>query len=66
MAEGLNRVNDFYERACDSCPFRDECHALIIFSFLYQEAFGDSECLRDDYGRALLDFLKDSRKERMI
>jgi len=48
-----------YLRACDTCPFLDECEC-------YREAFGSSECLRDDYGRALLDFLKDSRKERMI
>lgn len=48
-----------YLRACDTCPFGDECEC-------YREAFGSSECLRDDYGRALLDILKDSRKERMI
>jgi len=48
-----------YLKACDTCPFLDECES-------YREAFGSSECLRDDYGRALLDFLKDSRKERMI
>jgi len=48
-----------YLKACATCPFLDECES-------YREAFGSSECLRDDYGRALMDFLKDSRKEKMI
>ena len=48
-----------YLKACGTCPFGQECES-------YREAFGSSECLRDDYGRALMDFLKDSRKERMI
>jgi len=53
MAEGLNQVNDSYERACDTCPFRDECPA-------YQEAFGQGECFRDDWAKSLLDYLRHS------
>jgi adenine-specific DNA glycosylase len=55
MIETLNQPADFYEHACDSCPLRNECQA-------YQEAFGSDECLRDDYGKALMDYLKDSRE----
>jgi len=56
-----NRIFSFesYLKACDSCLFSQECDA-------YREAFGSSECLRDDYGRAMLDFLKDSRKKKKI
>ncbi len=46
-------------KACGTCPFGQECES-------YQEAFGSRECLRDDYGRAMLDFLKDSRKEKRV
>ena len=42
---------DAHERACDSCPFLKECEA-------YKEAFGSEECERDDFGKALMDYLK--------
>ena len=48
---------DAYERACDTCPFRDDCQA-------YKEAFGLDECLRDDYAKSLMDFLRHTEQER--
>ena len=48
-------VSDYYDRACDSCPFRDECD-------IYREAFGESECLRDDWAKSLMDFIKEQEK----
>lgn len=54
MVETLSvSVRDSYNRACDSCPFRDECKD-------YKEAFGTEECLRDDWARSLLDYLKET------
>lgn len=50
------RAVDYYDRACDSCPFREECE-------IYREAFGESECLRDDWAKSLMDFLKEQEKE---
>ena len=51
------RVTDYYDRACDSCPFQDECE-------IYQEAFGKEECLRDDWAKSLMDFIKDKEGEK--
>ena len=51
------KVIDYYDRACDSCPFQDECE-------VYQEAFGKAECLRDDWAKSLVDFIRDKEKER--
>jgi len=51
------RMADYYDKACDSCPFQDECE-------VYQEAFGKSECLRDDWAKSLMDFIRDKEKER--
>ena len=47
---------DAYERACNICPFLEECQA-------YKEAFGLDECLRDDYAKSLMDFLKHAEQE---
>jgi len=53
MSTEKQPMPDSYERACDTCPFLDECQDYI-------EAFGLDECLRDDYGKALMDFLRQS------
>lgn len=46
---------ELFDRACDTCPFLGECEA-------YREAFGSEECLRDDYGKALMDYLKQNKQ----
>lgn len=56
MAETtIGLVSDAYDRACDGCPFRDECRD-------YQDAFGPEECFRDHWAKALADFLKESKE----
>lgn len=51
----IEKISDSYDRGCDSCPFKEECNA-------YEDAFGQGECLRDDWGKALFDFIKQSEK----
>ncbi len=52
MAEStISHVSDAYDRACDGCPFRDECRD-------YQDAFGPQECFRDDWMRSLMGYLR--------
>jgi len=47
---------DAYERACDTCPCSDDCQ-------VYKEVVGFEECLRDDYAKFLMDFLKHAEQE---
>jgi len=51
----IKQMADSYDRGCDSCPFREECND-------YRDAFGRRECLRDDWGKALFDFIKQSER----
>lgn len=53
MPEKIETIGQFFDKGCDTCPFWDEC-------FDYQLAFGDGECLRDDWAKSLLDYLKNS------
>lgn len=56
MVEARNQIADSYDRACDGCPFREECEA-------YQDAFGSGECFRNDWAKSLMDYLRRSGQE---
>lgn len=52
MIDRTDKKREEDARACDTCPFADECSA-------YREAFGRDECYRDDWAKSLFDCLSD-------